>query len=244
MRRARAPCLLISLLLLGLSRTLVVLRSLLQCRCACRPARTSERAPLSSQLADRSRSRRSSSLPRSLPHRRAALDCARPVHTLVLLAHDAPHPRPRPRPPSPAAPRLAMASTSSAQASVGFLSAADDLLTKLLLDYSIFNEPRLDGRATGKMMRFARELRMSDKEVASARELVDKVSLRILLSVGQGQGQCGGRADAGARTRGRGDRVGLGRRGKGGWPRGGAEWGAARSSSSSSSCSHRSHTAS
>ena len=76
-----------------------------------------------------------------------------------------------------------MASTSSAQASVGFLSAADDLLTKLLLDYSIFNEPRLDGRATGKMMRFARELRMSDKEVASARELVDKVSLRILLSV-------------------------------------------------------------
>ncbi|GAA5921706.1 hypothetical protein JCM3775_001776 [Rhodotorula graminis] len=68
-----------------------------------------------------------------------------------------------------------MASTSSAQASVGFLSAADDLLTKLLLDYSIFNEPRLDGRATGKMMRFARELRMSDKEVASARELVDKL---------------------------------------------------------------------
>ncbi|GJN90876.1 hypothetical protein Rhopal_003890-T1 [Rhodotorula paludigena] len=61
---------------------------------------------------------------------------------------------------------------SNAQASVGFLSGADDLLTRLLLDYAVFAEPKLHGRATGKMNKFARELRMSDREIEATRALV------------------------------------------------------------------------
>lgn len=65
---------------------------------------------------------------------------------------------------------------SNAQASVGFLSGADDLLTRLLLDYAVFAEPKLHGRATGKMNKFARELRMSDREIEATRALVAQVS--------------------------------------------------------------------
>ncbi|GAA5893490.1 SET domain-containing protein [Sporobolomyces salmoneus] len=61
---------------------------------------------------------------------------------------------------------------SNAQASVAFLSGADDLLSRLLLDYSIFAEPRVEGRATGKINKHVRELRMTDKEVENARTLV------------------------------------------------------------------------
>lgn len=96
-------------------------------------------------------------------------------------------------------------STSNAQASVAFLSAADDLLTKLLLDYSIFNEPRLGGRATGKMIRFARELRMSDNEVEAARTLVDKVSAGSRGDGLDGAGDCG--SLSGARCRRKGGRA-------------------------------------
>ncbi|GAA5843854.1 hypothetical protein JCM3766R1_005947 [Sporobolomyces carnicolor] len=63
-------------------------------------------------------------------------------------------------------------SISHAQASVAFLSGADDLLSRLLLDYCIFAEPRLDGRATGKINKNVRELRMSDAEVERAKALV------------------------------------------------------------------------
>ncbi|GAA6022915.1 hypothetical protein JCM11491_006627 [Sporobolomyces phaffii] len=63
-------------------------------------------------------------------------------------------------------------SISTAQASVGFLSGADDLLSRLLLDYSIFEEPRLNGRATGKINKHGRELRMTDSEVERAKALV------------------------------------------------------------------------
>ncbi|BGP16620.1 hypothetical protein JCM10213_000464 [Rhodosporidiobolus nylandii] len=73
--------------------------------------------------------------------------------------------------------------TTNAQASVEFLSAADDLLTRLMLDYSIFGEDKLNGRSTGKINKFARELRMSDKEVDDARALVktERVALVLLL---------------------------------------------------------------
>ncbi|GAA5820600.1 hypothetical protein JCM11251_003069 [Rhodosporidiobolus azoricus] len=67
------------------------------------------------------------------------------------------------------------ASTSIAQASMEFLSSADDLLTRLLLDFSIFEQPKLGGRSTAKINRFARELRMSDDEVVRAREFVKEL---------------------------------------------------------------------
>ncbi|GAA5989090.1 hypothetical protein JCM5350_003591 [Sporobolomyces pararoseus] len=63
-------------------------------------------------------------------------------------------------------------STSNAQASVAFLSQADDLLSRLLLDYCIFEEPKTGGRATGKINTNVRELRMTDQEVDRAKALV------------------------------------------------------------------------
>ncbi|BGP32504.1 histone lysine methyltransferase Set9 [Rhodotorula toruloides] len=66
-----------------------------------------------------------------------------------------------------------MSAVSNAQASKPFLSAADDLITRLLLDYSIFGEDRL-GRATGKI-EDRRELRMNDGEVETARQLVRRI---------------------------------------------------------------------
>ncbi|GAA5887892.1 hypothetical protein JCM6882_000788 [Rhodosporidiobolus microsporus] len=65
--------------------------------------------------------------------------------------------------------------TSTAQASMEFLSSADDLLTRLLLDYSIFCQDKLGGRSTAKINRFARELRMSDQEVDQARAFVKEL---------------------------------------------------------------------
>ncbi|BGP48598.1 histone lysine methyltransferase Set9 [Rhodotorula kratochvilovae] len=65
--------------------------------------------------------------------------------------------------------------TSNSQASVPFLSGADDLLTRLLLDWSIFEEPKLGGRSTGKINKFARELRMGDAEVDAVRALVKEL---------------------------------------------------------------------
>ncbi|GAA5968072.1 hypothetical protein JCM21900_004503 [Sporobolomyces salmonicolor] len=64
-------------------------------------------------------------------------------------------------------------SISNAQASVSFLSGADDL--RLLLDFSIFNEPKINGRATGKMNKHNRELRMHDSEVVDAKALVTQL---------------------------------------------------------------------
>ncbi|GAA5925580.1 uncharacterized protein JCM15063_005063 [Sporobolomyces koalae] len=64
---------------------------------------------------------------------------------------------------------------SNAQASVAFLSGADDLLSRLLLDYSIFKEPKINGRATGKINHKARELRMTDSEVEKAKQLVSEL---------------------------------------------------------------------
>ncbi|BGP25050.1 histone-lysine N-methyltransferase SUV420H [Rhodotorula toruloides] len=66
-----------------------------------------------------------------------------------------------------------MSAVSNAQASKPFLSAADDLITRLLLDYSIFGESRL-GRATGKI-EDRRELRMNDGEIETARDLVRRI---------------------------------------------------------------------
>ncbi|GAA6064647.1 hypothetical protein JCM10212_005233, partial [Sporobolomyces blumeae] len=63
-------------------------------------------------------------------------------------------------------------SISHAQASVGFLSSADDLLSRLLLDYSIFEEPKFNGRQTGKINKHFKALRTHDKEVESAKLLV------------------------------------------------------------------------
>ncbi|GAA5878958.1 hypothetical protein JCM3774_000673 [Rhodotorula dairenensis] len=64
-----------------------------------------------------------------------------------------------------------MSAISTAQASKSFLSQCDDLLTRLILDYSIFGIPKLDGRATGKI-EDAREPRMTDRELDETRELV------------------------------------------------------------------------
>jgi hypothetical protein len=53
----------------------------------------------------------------------------------------------------------------------------------LLLDYSIFEEPRLNGRATGKINKHGRELRMTDNEVDMAKALVRNVSFSSILSL-------------------------------------------------------------
>ncbi|GAA5999938.1 hypothetical protein JCM10207_005980 [Rhodosporidiobolus poonsookiae] len=71
-----------------------------------------------------------------------------------------------------------MSTFSNAQASVEFLSAADDLLTGLLLDRCIFDEPREEGRATGKINLYTRALRSrgdADQEVDDVRQLVKKL---------------------------------------------------------------------
>ncbi|GAA5967859.1 hypothetical protein JCM11641_005788 [Rhodosporidiobolus odoratus] len=64
---------------------------------------------------------------------------------------------------------------TNAQASMEFLSSADDLLTRLLLDYAIFEQPKLDGRSTGKTNLYTRLTRFEDKEVEDARDLVQEL---------------------------------------------------------------------
>lgn len=48
--------------------------------------------------------------------------------------------------------------------------------SRLLLDYSIFEEPKVNGRSTGKINKHARELRITDNEVENAKKLVKGVS--------------------------------------------------------------------
>lgn len=48
------------------------------------------------------------------------------------------------------------------------------IFSRLILDYSIFGIPKLDGRATGKI-EDAREPRMTDRELEETRELVRQV---------------------------------------------------------------------
>ncbi|CEQ39589.1 SPOSA6832_01139 [Sporobolomyces salmonicolor] len=50
-----------------------------------------------------------------------------------------------------------------------------NLYSRLLLDFSIFNEPKINGRATGKMNKHNRELRMHDSEVVDAKALVTQL---------------------------------------------------------------------
>ncbi|KAK4054419.1 histone lysine methyltransferase Set9 [Microbotryomycetes sp. JL201] len=57
-----------------------------------------------------------------------------------------------------------------------WLSGADDLCSRLFLDFCIFDEPKVDGRRTGKMdMRGKAEPRLSDADLELAREIVRKL---------------------------------------------------------------------
>ncbi|BGP55781.1 histone lysine methyltransferase Set9 [Rhodotorula sphaerocarpa] len=67
-----------------------------------------------------------------------------------------------------------MSTVSTAHTSKAFLSQCDDLLTRLILDYSVFGVPKLNGRATGKI-EDPREPRMTDREVEQTRELVQQL---------------------------------------------------------------------
>ncbi|KAK4056732.1 histone lysine methyltransferase Set9 [Microbotryomycetes sp. JL221] len=57
-----------------------------------------------------------------------------------------------------------------------WLSAADDLCSRIFLDLCIFDEPKVDGRRTGKMdMRGKAEPRLSDADLSLARDVVRKL---------------------------------------------------------------------
>ncbi|KAM0791426.1 hypothetical protein ACM66B_005885 [Microbotryomycetes sp. NB124-2] len=66
--------------------------------------------------------------------------------------------------------------TVNAAVNAQWLSGADDLCSRIFLDFCIFDEPKVDGRRTGKMdMRGKAEPRLLDSDLEFARDIVKKL---------------------------------------------------------------------